>query len=158
MFNDIGIELEANLPDIQQFEEYIFTIEKELPSIHQLLTETKDDASKADEIMNKANKLMPEAKEMVSSGISTVDGIVALLDEAEQSLHNLAPKINVELETIQSTFTNLQQKLETLDQLSVDEQIQKINDLNAQLNDSIQYLRSEERRVGKECKCQYMKV
>src|SRR5690625_6740119 len=69
MFNDIGIELEANLPDIQQFEEYIFTIEKELPSIHQLLTETKDDANKADEIMNKANKLMPEAKEMVSSGI-----------------------------------------------------------------------------------------
>src|SRR5690625_834582 len=140
MFNDIGIELEANLPDIQQFEEYIFTIEKELPSIHQLLTETKDDANKADEIMNKANKLMPEAKEMVSSGISTVDSIVALLDEAEQSLHNLAPKINEELETIQSTFANLQQKLETLDQLSVDEQIQKINDLNAQLNDSIQYL------------------
>src|SRR5690625_286316 len=158
MFNDIGIELEANLPDIQQFEEYIFTIEKELPSIHQLLTETKDDANKADEIMNKAKKLMPEAKEKDSNGINTVDSIVDLLDEAEQRHQKSTHKRNEDLETIQSTFANLQQKLETLDQLSVDEQIQKINDLNAQLNDSIQYLRSEERRVGKECKCQYMKV
>src|SRR5699024_11666164 len=31
IFNNIGLELEADLPDIEQFEDYIFTIEKKLP-------------------------------------------------------------------------------------------------------------------------------
>src|SRR5690625_2705562 len=144
MFNDIGIEIEANLPDIQQFEQYIFTLEKELPSIHKLLTETKDDSNKADDIINKANKLLPEAKDIVSTGIGTVDRTIALLDEAEQRLHNLAPKINDDLETIQSTFSNIQKLLGELDQHNVNEQIEKINRLNEQLNDSIQYLEEME--------------
>lgn len=144
MFNDIGVELEANLPDIQQFEQYIFTIEKELPSIHKLLMETKEDSNKADDIITKANTLLPEATGMVNSGIGTVDRTVALLEEAEARLHELAPKINNDLETIQSTFSNLQKNVGELEQYRIDEQIEKMNQLNEQLNDSIQYLEEME--------------
>src|SRR5690625_1920659 len=140
MFNEIGIELEANLPDIKQFEEYIFTLEKELPSIHQLLTETKDDSNKADDIIHQANQLIPEAKELVSSGMGTVDRAIALLDEVEQKLQQLVPKMDENLEKIQSTFTHLQQKLEEMDLYTVNEQIHKLDELNNQLTDSIHYL------------------
>src|SRR5699024_4839362 len=39
MFNDIGIELEEALPDIEVFEGYVFTLEEELPLIHDKLNE-----------------------------------------------------------------------------------------------------------------------
>src|SRR5699024_2672973 len=39
MFNDIGLELEGNMPDIEQFEAYVFTLEEELPQIHNKLVE-----------------------------------------------------------------------------------------------------------------------
>src|SRR5690625_1994406 len=144
LFNEIGVELEANLPDIQQFEQYIFTIEKELPSIHKLLMETKEDSNKADDIINKANTLLPEAKEVVTSGIDAVDRSIVLLEEIEESLHELAPKLNDDLETFQSTFSNLQKIVGELDQYSLEEQIGKINHLNKQLNDSIQFLKEME--------------
>src|SRR5690606_16815240 len=33
IFNEIGIELESELPDIEKFEEYLFTLEEHLPDI-----------------------------------------------------------------------------------------------------------------------------
>src|SRR5699024_6330602 len=39
MFNDIGLELEESIPDIELFEEYVFTLEEELPNIHDKLVE-----------------------------------------------------------------------------------------------------------------------
>src|SRR5699024_10890011 len=62
MFNQIGLEIEEGLPDIQQFEQYIFTLESELPNIHDLLTSTNKDADNAKQIIKKANKLIPEVK------------------------------------------------------------------------------------------------
>src|SRR5699024_11014389 len=44
MFNQIGLELEEEQPDIEKFQEYIFTLEEELPGIHDTLTETDEDA------------------------------------------------------------------------------------------------------------------
>ncbi|HLR70654.1 MAG TPA: YhgE/Pip domain-containing protein, partial [Pseudogracilibacillus sp.] len=40
MFNQIGLELEEEYPDIQQFKEYIFELEESLPGIHDVLTST----------------------------------------------------------------------------------------------------------------------
>src|SRR5699024_9225455 len=37
MFNDIGVEIEKELPDIKRFEHYVFTLEEHLPEIHQIL-------------------------------------------------------------------------------------------------------------------------
>src|SRR5690625_623180 len=53
MFNQIGLELEADLPDIKQFEKYLFTLEAELPSIYDLLVSTNDDGTKALQMIEK---------------------------------------------------------------------------------------------------------
>src|SRR5690625_8022656 len=56
VFNDIGLEIEEELPDIKQFEEYIFALEDELPEIHDLLNETLEDATNVDEVITKADR------------------------------------------------------------------------------------------------------
>src|SRR5699024_9612301 len=64
MFNKIGLELEEKQPDIEKFQNYIFTLEEELPGIHDTLTETDDDAKDAKDIVQKALGKIPEVKEM----------------------------------------------------------------------------------------------
>src|SRR5699024_3498743 len=107
MFNQIGLEIEEGLPDIQQFEQYIFTLESELPNIHDLLTSTNKDADNAKQIIKKANKLIPEVKSTADNGLNTVDKALKILEEAENRLKNMAPKINEDLKKIQSTLTNV---------------------------------------------------
>src|SRR5699024_3898732 len=41
IFNQIGIELQSNVPDIEKFEDYVFTIEEKLPKVHKVLKETR---------------------------------------------------------------------------------------------------------------------
>src|SRR5690606_21362253 len=44
MFNQLGLELQSSLPDIRQFEDYVFTIEEKLPEIKEVLDESLSDA------------------------------------------------------------------------------------------------------------------
>src|SRR5699024_11578340 len=48
IFNQIGIEMEKDLPDIERFEKYVFDIEKRLPDIHKTLKSSLNDAEDAD--------------------------------------------------------------------------------------------------------------
>src|SRR5699024_4453728 len=68
IFNQIGLELKEEQPDIEKFQDYIFTLEEELPGIHDTLTETDDDAKDAKDIVQKALGKIPEVKEMTEDG------------------------------------------------------------------------------------------
>src|SRR5699024_7913422 len=69
MFNDIDVEIDKELPDIKRFEHYVFTLEEHLPEIHQILEESLEDANHADDIIGKAQKLVPEAKQVTDNGL-----------------------------------------------------------------------------------------
>src|SRR5699024_11752102 len=102
MFNQIGVELEDELPDIKQFEQYLFTVEEDLPDIHDLLISTNHDADEAEQIIKKAQEAMPEAKDMAESGLEAANKGVELLTEAEIRLHEIGPKINEDLKNARS--------------------------------------------------------
>src|SRR5699024_3053363 len=50
LFNELGIEIEKDLPDIKKFEQYIFDIQKQLPTIHRTLEGIVTDANSAKRI------------------------------------------------------------------------------------------------------------
>src|SRR5699024_2599144 len=83
IFNELGVEIEKDLPDIKRFEDYVFTMEENLPEIHRLLDESLDDADHAEEIIAKAKGLMPEAERVTNSGLETIDETRSFLNEAE---------------------------------------------------------------------------
>ncbi|HLR70204.1 MAG TPA: YhgE/Pip domain-containing protein, partial [Pseudogracilibacillus sp.] len=142
MFNQIGLEIEEGLPDIQQFEQYIFTLESELPNIHDLLTSTNKDADNAKQIIKKANKLIPEVKSTADNGLNTVDKALKILEEAENRLKNMAPKINEDLKKIQSTLTNVHERLGQIDtsDINVDKQKESLQQMNNRINQSMESL------------------
>ncbi|MGM8365772.1 YhgE/Pip family protein [Virgibacillus sp. W0181] len=107
LFNKIGIEMEKDLPDIKQFEEYVFTLEDNLPEINQLLHDAMSDATNGENIIHKARGLLPEAKRTTSKGLQIIDETTSFLNTAEERLTEIAPKITKDLEKVQKITTEI---------------------------------------------------
>ncbi|MFC0524823.1 YhgE/Pip family protein [Pontibacillus salicampi] len=103
LFNDLGVELEKDLPDIKQFEEYVFKLEKNLPEIHDLISSSYNDSKRVSTIINDVQGLLPQAKNVTNQGLNTIDETTAFLKEAEQRLNELAPKVEEDLKKAQQT-------------------------------------------------------
>ncbi|MFS0646317.1 YhgE/Pip family protein [Siminovitchia sp. 179-K 8D1 HS] len=101
LFNEIGVELQKDLPDIERFEQYVFKLEEDLPEIHRLMNESLQDAESAQEMIHKAQSLLPEAKRLTSNGLGTIHKTSDFLSKADAKLREMAPKIHKDLETVQ---------------------------------------------------------
>ena len=136
MFNEIGLELEEEQPDIEKFQDYIFTLEEELPGIHDTLTETDDDAKEAKDIVQKALGKIPEVKEMTDDGAEQLDSAMGRINQAEELLDELGPKISNDLAEAQSIVHEVNEAIdsatenigveEDLDE-KIDKQVEKLN-------------------------------
>lgn len=120
LFNEIGLELEAELPDIEQFEEYIFEMEERLPSIHETLKESLSDATDAQNIVGKVQKQLPKASEVVDSGLETVDQTYTLLENAETRLQKIGPEIQSNLENAQENVAQINKFIREIERADID--------------------------------------
>ena len=101
IFNEIGIEIENDLPDIQKFEQYIFDLENNLPDINKLLSESLTDTKSAQKVIRKAQSLIPDVQRLTAEGLGKLTSTSDFLTKAEKRLNEMAPKINEDLKTVQ---------------------------------------------------------
>lgn len=140
MFNKIGVEIEKDLPDIERFEKYIFTIEKELPEIHDLLDGTLSDADKAGGIISKAQKMVPQAESAANQGLDTINNTLGFLNDAEKRLDQMGPEIRKGLEKAQQISKDINDFIGGILDTSIDfDRVDELaNQLNGKVEDSIQ--------------------
>ena len=100
LFNDLGIEIESNLPDIQNFENYVFKMEQELPAIYKLLSGVQKDATSAQKFITKAKSIVPRAEQITTEGLSSIEKTLNFLTRAQNRLNELAPVIQNDLEKV----------------------------------------------------------
>lgn len=115
VFNEIGIELEKEIPDIERFQDYVFTLEENLPEMYDLLSESLEDADSASNIIADAQDLIPEVEDLTDSGLETIDETIELLNEAETYVDEMGPKIKEELNKVQEMADKANDFLETID-------------------------------------------
>ena len=146
MFNEVGLEIEKDLPDIEQFEEYVFTLEENLPDIHKTLNESLTDANNAQDIIAKAQKMMPDVKSTTNAGLETIDETTAFLNEAEDRLNEMAPKIEEDLEKVQTVAHDINSFMEDIQNSDIDFSTGKeITDkLNERIDNTIQRIETIE--------------
>ncbi|ARF16034.1 YhgE/Pip domain-containing protein [Sporosarcina ureae] len=120
LFNELGIEIEKDLPDIKKFEQYIFDIQKQLPTIHQTLEGIVTDANSAKRIIDKAQQLLPEAKRTTNAGLKTINDTMDQLTTAQNRLEAAAPRIKADLEKIATITNETNDFLKNIQQLSPD--------------------------------------
>lgn len=140
IFNELGIELKENLPDIKNFEHYIFTLEEKLPEIHKILTETTEDAERADGLIEQAHSLTARARKATESGLQIIDETAQFLEKAEKRLDEIAPKVKEDLGKIQNMLARVEDFEETINSAGIDFTKEKqLNDsLNEQINEMLQ--------------------
>src|SRR5699024_6085119 len=115
MLNDIGLELEEELPDIQQFRDYVFTLEDSLPDIHDTLSATDDDATEAKDIIHDVLGKIPETEEEVENGLSTINSTLSQVEEAEDKFNEISPKIKEDLKKAQNVIHEVNDVLDEVD-------------------------------------------
>ncbi|MEN2768152.1 YhgE/Pip domain-containing protein [Ornithinibacillus xuwenensis] len=119
-FNELGIELEENLPDIEKFEDYIFTLEEKLPEIHRILDDSTSDAERAGTLIDQAQAMIPEVEEATETGLQTIDDTTAFLKDAEDRLDEIAPKVEEDLASIQNMLAKTNDFVNSIDATSID--------------------------------------
>ncbi|WP_201715835.1 YhgE/Pip domain-containing protein [Rossellomorea arthrocnemi] len=120
LFNELGIEIEKDLPDIKKFEEYVFRVEDQLPEIGEILNESLSDAESAQEIIKKAKTGIPDAKRLTDQGLETIDRTTAFLKKAENRLNAIAPNLQKELEKAQEMAAKINEFLQEIQTSNID--------------------------------------
>lgn len=120
MFNDVGLELEANLSDIERFENYVFEMEETLPEAYQMIEDTLDDAAYAKGLIDDAQSLVPEAERVTDEGLQTIDGTLKMLENAEARLDEMAPRVEENLQQVQQMASEVSEFLDGIEGLDLD--------------------------------------
>lgn len=120
LFNNLGIEIEKDLPDIENFENYVFKMEQDLPTIHKLLTGAQKDASSAQKIITQAKFMMPRAEQITTDGLGSIEKTLDFMTKAQNRLNELAPVVENDLEKVSRISKNANEFLQNMQNVHLD--------------------------------------
>lgn len=145
-FNELGLEIEKDLPDIKRFEEYVFQMEEKLPEIHSLLSSSLSDAENAKKMIDKAQALVPDAKRATGNGLQTINETMKFINEAENRLNAMEPQIQENLEKVQNMAVKVSDFISTVQSsdLNLDQGKEIGNQINEQIAGSLQNIETIE--------------
>ncbi|RBP90000.1 putative membrane protein [Cytobacillus firmus] len=145
-FNELGLEIEKDLPDIKRFEEYVFQMEEKLPEIHSLLSSSLSDAENAQKMIDKAQALVPDAKRATGNGLQTINETMKFINEAENRLNAMEPQIQENLEKVQNMAVKVNDFITSVQSsdLNLDQGKEISNQINGQIADSLQNIETIE--------------
>ncbi|HDW3056054.1 YhgE/Pip domain-containing protein [Bacillus cereus] len=87
IFNDLGIDLETNLPSIEKVKDLVFKLEAQFPEMNTLMDKALDDATRAEDIVKVAQKELPVVESVMNDGqeaLGNLDKFFARNDETLQ--------------------------------------------------------------------------
>src|SRR5699024_6952964 len=94
-------------PDIERFESYVFSLEENLPSIHDKLEETKEQLTDAKGLIDDANERIPEAKSVIGEGLEAIQAAGSFLNTVESDIEKIGPALTEEVDRIEDLFSDL---------------------------------------------------
>nr|WP_304220010.1 YhgE/Pip domain-containing protein [Fredinandcohnia onubensis] len=101
VFNQLGTEMEQNLPDIERFQSYIFLLEDRLPSIKTTLDDVYGDINQAESVIRDIQELIPKAKDKTNQALHTIEDANIFLTKAETRFNELSPIVKADLTKVQ---------------------------------------------------------
>lgn len=142
IFNEVGLELEEELPDIRKFEKYVFDLEENLPEIHELLAQSLEDAKRAREIAAKGEEELSVASKIVNTGLDTIEKAINHTIDTENFIHDFGPTLSQNMKKVENSIGEIHDLLEDIG--AVDdgslEQLTDLDQLQNQLQESIDYI------------------
>ncbi|HEY4600029.1 MAG TPA: YhgE/Pip domain-containing protein [Cerasibacillus sp.] len=142
IFNEIGLELEKDLPNINQFEEYVFMLEEKMPSIKEQLDQTYTDAEQAEKMLQKAEGALPEVERVTKESLQKVNNAKTTLQTVEEHWHTLAPIIKDTVHDVQKEMNQLEDYFTKVEDQPIDlnKVKEKMQHVDQQFSDGIKKL------------------
>ncbi|MDQ0176779.1 YhgE/Pip domain-containing protein [Bacillus chungangensis] len=139
IFNELGIELERELPSIRAIEEWIFKVEEHFPGFATAVNSALEDAQKAEEIVGIAQKNLPIVAEIAQTGQQLTERINQFLDKSEAHAKTIGPNIKQELSLIEEMAASSTQVIDLLEQSDLEPNVtvKSIDQTIAKLETSI---------------------
>ncbi|MFY4774456.1 hypothetical protein [Metabacillus sp. RGM 3146] len=97
LFNELGIELEQDIPGITRLKKFVFELEKQFPEIKATVNQTLNDAKKAKDVVKKAEDIMPKVQKIANEGAALSEGPSRAFNKSRQTVQNLEPNIKQDL-------------------------------------------------------------
>ncbi|ANE88830.1 MULTISPECIES: YhgE/Pip domain-containing protein [Bacillus] len=105
IFNDLGIDLETNLPSIEKVKDLVFKLEAQFPEMNTLMDKALDDATRAEDVVKVAQKELPVVESVMNDGQEALGNLDKFFARNDETL-NRAPG------TIKNNLTVMQQGLD----------------------------------------------
>ncbi|MCC3375081.1 YhgE/Pip domain-containing protein [Cohnella sp. REN36] len=108
IFNEVGSELEANLPTIEKVKAILFQVEAAFPQIRQAVDTAQSDLATLNGIVGKAQQQLPAVVQLAKEGQSLAGRAEEALKTSKTALAQMNPAIKQDLLYLQQTATAAQ--------------------------------------------------
>ena len=88
IFNDLGIDLETNLPSIEKVKDLVFKLEAQFPEMYTLVNTALDDAGRAQGLVKTAQNTLPTVENVIRDGQQMTKDLDAFFARNGQTLDN----------------------------------------------------------------------
>ncbi|MCE5172449.1 YhgE/Pip domain-containing protein [Paenibacillus profundus] len=109
IFNEIGVELKNELPTIEKVKSLVFKLEKGFPEFVRIANTALADVSKANEIVQEAQKNLPLVAQIAAEGEQFSQRIGELLKYSQEGIEAISPFIKQDLASVQQTSLAMEQ-------------------------------------------------
>ncbi|WP_217560789.1 YhgE/Pip domain-containing protein [Paenibacillus sp. GbtcB18] len=109
IFNEIGVELENELPTIEKVKTLVFKLETVFPELNQAVGVALDDVHKSNDIVKKAQDNLPIVTQLAKDGEAFTNKLGDFLGKGSEAVEALGPNIKQDLLLLQQTATATQE-------------------------------------------------
>ncbi|TXR98215.1 phage infection protein [Bacillus sp. SH7-1] len=88
IFNDLGIDLETNLPSIEKVKDLVFKLEAQFPEMNTLMDKALDDATRAEDVVKVAQKELPVVESVINDGQEALTNLDKFFANNDHTLQN----------------------------------------------------------------------
>ncbi|MBO1627208.1 YhgE/Pip domain-containing protein [Bacillus arachidis] len=112
IFNDLGIDLETNLPSIEKVKDLVFKLEAQFPEMYTLVNTALDDAGRAQDLVKVAQEDLPVVESVINDGQETLGNLDKFFANNDQRLKDAPGAIRRDLTVVKdgmdkaTAFTN----------------------------------------------------
>ncbi|MEW8985786.1 MAG: YhgE/Pip family protein, partial [Bacillus sp. (in: firmicutes)] len=114
IFNDVGLKLETNEPDIKKLRDNIFKLEEKLPEIEKLMKSGQVDIIKAKDFVSKAESAIRVIKRFENRPDSVIADAENLIDEGNDTFHKEVPVVKDNLRKLQGVVNDTSKVAENI--------------------------------------------
>ncbi|RAV18705.1 YhgE/Pip domain-containing protein [Paenibacillus contaminans] len=101
LFNEVGVELENELPTIEKVKDVVFKLEAAFPEINGAVGTAAKDIAAANELIGKVQARIPEVAKIAEEGKQLTQGVSQYIDKGTEAVEAIAPNIKQDLLLLQ---------------------------------------------------------